>query len=121
MRRCRPGIEEVRGPPPVMSQPTAIRPGVVSSRSFSISARSSTTVLATEIASPSTRPARAPITKPSSAGAVNTKPMNWANLGGRASSNSVGAPIRGQMKRAKICAHNDQWKLTNAVNAKTAT
>jgi hypothetical protein len=30
-----------------------------------------------------------------------------ANLGGRASSNSAGAPIRGQMTRAKICAHND--------------
>ena len=42
-----------------------------------------------------------------SARAVNTKPTNWANLGGRASSNLTGAPIRGQMTRAKICAHND--------------
>ena len=31
---------------------------------------------------------------------VRTKPTNWANLGGRASSNSAGAPIRGQMTRA---------------------
>ena len=40
-----------------ISQPTAIRPWIVSSRSRSISARRSTTVLATESARPSTRPA----------------------------------------------------------------
>ncbi len=47
-----------------ISQPTAIRPRSVSSRCRSCSARSSTTVLATDSASPNTR--RSPIGQPSS-------------------------------------------------------
>ena len=62
-----------------------------------------------------------PTRKLMSAMAVNTKPMSWANLGGRESTMLPVWASRGHMTRAKNCAHSDHWKLTRPVNAKIAT